>query len=161
MFLSQRAAVLGYPNWGSDTCGYNRQLMEQEVCARWLEFSAFTPIMEVGPTRNVGFWNLPRDPSYDQELIALWRLYGRIHAQLADYSYTQAQDANRTGMPMVRPLFLVDPKSPVAWSDWQTYETPFFLEKGQQPDLIKLNVVMEGKGIVWVKDVEVLKAPLR
>ena len=27
----QRAAVMGYPNWGSDTCGYNQQLMEQEV----------------------------------------------------------------------------------------------------------------------------------
>ena len=56
----QRAAVMGYPNWGSDTCGYNQQLMEQEVCGRWLEFSAFTPIMEVGPTRNVAFWNAPR-----------------------------------------------------------------------------------------------------
>lgn len=118
----QRAAVMGYPNWGSDTCGYNRQLMEQEVCARWLEFSAFTPIMEVGPTRNVGFWNLPREPSYDEQLIALWRLYGRIHARLADYSYAQAQAATRTGMPIVRPLFLVDPKSPAAWNDWETYE---------------------------------------
>jgi len=117
----QRAAVMGYPNWGSDTCGYNRQLTEQEVCARWLQFSAFTPIMEVGPTRNVGFWNLPRDPSYDEELIANWRVYGRIHERLADYSYAQAQAANKTGMPIVRPLFLVDPKSPSAWTDWETY----------------------------------------
>jgi alpha-D-xyloside xylohydrolase len=114
--------VMGYPNWGSDTCGYNRQLIEQEVCARWLEFSAFTPIMEVGPTRNVGFWNLPRDPSYDTELIATWRLYARLHERLADYSYKQAQNARQSGMPIVRPLFLVDPKSPAAWSDWQTYE---------------------------------------
>ena len=59
----QRSAVMGYPNWGSDTCGYNQQLLEQEVCGRWLAFSAFTPIMEVGPTRNVGFWNLPREPA--------------------------------------------------------------------------------------------------
>ena len=46
----QRAAVMGYPNWGSDTCGYNQQLLEQEVCARWLAFSAFTPIMAVSYT---------------------------------------------------------------------------------------------------------------
>jgi len=38
----QRVAVMGYPNWGSDTCGYNQQLLEQEVCARWLAFSCFT-----------------------------------------------------------------------------------------------------------------------
>ena len=117
----QRSAVMGYPNWGSDICGYNQQLMEQEVCGRWLAFSAFNPIMEVGPTRNVAFWNLPREPSYDTELIAIWRLYARLHERLIDYSYRYAQEATRTGMPIVRPLFLVDPKSPAAWTNWWTY----------------------------------------
>jgi alpha-D-xyloside xylohydrolase len=117
----QRSAVMGYPNWGSDTCGYNQQLMEQEVCGRWLAFSAFTPIMEVGPTRNVAFWNTPRDPKYDDILIALWRLYARVHDRLRDYSYTLAQEAHRTGMPMVRPVFLVDPKNRAAWDNWWTY----------------------------------------
>jgi alpha-D-xyloside xylohydrolase len=117
----QRAAVMGYPNWGSDTCGYNEQRMELEVCGRWLAFSCFTPIMEVGPTRNRGFWDLPRDPSYDAELIAIWRLYARLHERLADYSYRFAQEATRTGMPIVRPLALVDPTSPAAWSNWWTY----------------------------------------
>ena len=117
----QRSAVMGYPNWGSDTCGYTRSLMEQEVCGRWLEFSAFTPIMEVGPTRNVGFWNLPREPAYDAELIAIWRVYARLHHRLMDYSYRQAVLAKQTGMPIVRPLFLVDPKASEAWRNWQTY----------------------------------------
>lgn len=117
----QRSAVMGYPNWGSDTCGYNQQLMEQEVCARWLAFSAFTPIMEVGPTRNLGFWNLPREPSYDEVLIATWRLYARLHQRLADYSHRHAREAAATGMPIVRPLFLVDPKAPQAWANWSTY----------------------------------------
>lgn len=122
MIAVQRSAVNGYPNWGSDTCGYNQQLLEQEVCARWLEFSAFTPIMEVGPTKNVAFWNLPRVPSYDETLIAIWRVYARLHQRLADYSYAQAQLAHKTGEPIIRPLFLVDPKSPDAWRDWQTYQ---------------------------------------
>ena len=30
----QRSAVMGYPNWGSDICGYNQQLLEQEVCGQ-------------------------------------------------------------------------------------------------------------------------------
>lgn len=117
----QRAAVMGYPNWGSDTCGYTRSQLEQEVCGRWLAFSCFTPIMEIGPTRNVGFWNLPREPSYDAELIAIWRVYARLHQRLVDYSYKQAVIARQTGMPIVRPLFLVDPKSPDAWTHWETY----------------------------------------
>jgi alpha-D-xyloside xylohydrolase len=117
----QRSAVMGYPNWGSDTCGYNEQTLDQDMCARWLAFSCFTPIMEVGPTRNVAFWNLPREPKYDADLIAVWRLYARLHDRLVDYSYAHAQEAARTGLPIVRPLFLEDSKAPAAWTNWWTY----------------------------------------
>jgi alpha-glucosidase (family GH31 glycosyl hydrolase) len=117
----QRSAVMGYPNWGSDTCGYGNGPMEQEVCGRWLEFSSFTPIMEVGPTQNVGFWNLPRDPSYDTTLITIWRLYARLHQRLVDYSYQNAQFANKNGTPIVRPVSLLEPKSTQALANWHTY----------------------------------------
>jgi alpha-D-xyloside xylohydrolase len=96
--------------------------MDHDLYMRWLAFSCFTPIMEVGPTRNVGFWNLPRDPSYDADVIAAWRLYGRLHERLADYSYEQGRVASRTGMPIVRPLFLVEPEAPEAWVNWWTYQ---------------------------------------
>ena len=45
-------------------------------------------------------------------------------------------------------------------NDWASYETPFFLKKGEKPDLIKLNLVVKGTGRVWVKDVELLKGSL-
>ncbi|MEY4386536.1 MAG: hypothetical protein RLY20_1819 [Verrucomicrobiota bacterium] len=118
----QRAAVMGYPNWGSDTCGYGKATLEQELCLRWLAFSCFTPIMEVGPTKNLGFWNLPREPKYDTNVIAAWRLYTRLHQQLADYGHAHAAEASQTGMPIVRPLFLVEPQSPKAWANWWTYQ---------------------------------------
>ena len=117
----QRSAVMGYSNWGADTCGYNQQLMETEVCGRWLAFSAFNPIMEIGPTRNVAFWNLPREPKYDATLIALWRMYARLHERLIDYGYEHAREANKTGMPIVRPLFMVDAQSKAAWENWWTF----------------------------------------
>jgi hypothetical protein len=51
--------------------------------------------------------------------------------------------------------------NPVSGSnDWASYETPFFLKKGEKPDLIKLNLVVKGTGKVWVKEVELLKGPL-
>ena len=121
IIAAQRAAVMGYPNWGSDTGGYNQQSMDTDVCGRWLGFSCFTPIMEVGPTKNVAFWNFHKPPRYDATLIAIWRLYARLHTRLADYSYAQAQVAHQTGMPIVRPLFLVEPGAPAAWSNWWTY----------------------------------------
>lgn len=45
-------------------------------------------------------------------------------------------------------------------TDWKSVQTPFFLKAGEKPDLIKLNVVVEGSGTVGVKDVELWTAPL-
>lgn len=44
---------------------------------------------------------------------------------------------------------------------WITAETPFFLKKGEKPDIVKLNLVVDGKGTVWIDDVRLLKGPLQ
>ncbi|MDD5011198.1 MAG: glycoside hydrolase family 31 protein, partial [Phycisphaerae bacterium] len=117
----QRSAIIGFPIWGSDTGGYCSHFIDHEVTARWLAFSCFCPIMEVGPTEDRGLWDLKEKPKYDTELIAIWRLYSKIHEKLTDYSYALAQEAVKTGMPPARPLFLSYPNQKNAWSDWQTY----------------------------------------
>ena len=51
--------------------------------------------------------------------------------------------------------------SPLSVStEWTTQETPFFLKKGENPDDIKLNLVINGTGTVWIDDIRVLKGPL-
>ena len=45
-------------------------------------------------------------------------------------------------------------------TDWPDYEIPFYLRKNQRPDLIKLNIAVEGTGTVWLRNVELLKTPL-
>jgi len=45
--------------------------------------------------------------------------------------------------------------------DWTTEETPFFLQKGEKPDYVKLNLVIDGKGTAWIDDVRLLKGPLQ
>lgn len=42
---------------------------------------------------------------------------------------------------------------------WALQEAPFFLEPGQNPDQVALNIVVSGPGTVWVDDVALLKAP--
>jgi hypothetical protein len=46
-------------------------------------------------------------------------------------------------------------------SEWQPLRTPFLLQKGQRPDKITLNLVINGSGIVWVDDVVLLTLPLQ
>ncbi len=45
--------------------------------------------------------------------------------------------------------------------DWVTEEIPFFLKKGEKPDNVKLNLVVNGKGTVWIDDICLLKYPLK
>jgi hypothetical protein len=42
---------------------------------------------------------------------------------------------------------------------WVTQDIYFTLDKGKKPDRIKLGLVIEGTGTVWVDDVRILKAP--
>lgn len=44
-------------------------------------------------------------------------------------------------------------------TNWMTMEIMFILEKGQNPDNVKLNLVIEGKGTVWIDDIVILKGP--
>jgi hypothetical protein len=55
-------------------------------------------------------------------------------------------------------------------NDWVASEIPFILQQGEKPDLIRLNLAVENAtwlwkktdaGTLWVKDVELARAPLR
>ncbi len=43
---------------------------------------------------------------------------------------------------------------------WVTQQTPFILKAGQHCDNVKLNVVVEGKGTVWIDDIRLERLAL-
>jgi hypothetical protein len=45
-------------------------------------------------------------------------------------------------------------------NNWATLETPFFLKKDEKPDYVKLNLVTNGKGTVWIDDIRLIKGQL-
>jgi len=46
-------------------------------------------------------------------------------------------------------------------SDWKTVQTPFMFQKGQKPEKVTLNLVINGKGTVWIDDIVLSKEPLK
>jgi hypothetical protein len=46
-------------------------------------------------------------------------------------------------------------------TDWKAVQTPFLFQKGQRPDKVTLNIVINGKGSVWIDDVVLSKEPLK
>jgi len=49
----------------------------------------------------------------------------------------------------------------VGTTDWTTMETPFLLKGGENPYNVKLNLVITGKGTVWIDDIRLLKGILQ
>lgn len=45
-------------------------------------------------------------------------------------------------------------------NDWASYEIPFYLQRGQRPDRVKLNLTLEGQGKVWLRNIELSFTPL-
>ncbi|UCE20601.1 MAG: hypothetical protein JSV84_13255 [Gemmatimonadota bacterium] len=46
-------------------------------------------------------------------------------------------------------------------SDWTTVETPFFLKACENPDRVKLNLVINGSGTAWIDDIHLIRGPLQ
>jgi len=46
-------------------------------------------------------------------------------------------------------------------ANWATEETPFFLQKGENPDNVKLNLVIDGKGTAWIDDIRLVRSPIK
>jgi len=101
-------------------------LPADELFTRWVETSAFTPIMQF----SYGPWN------YAAMTLAVTRAYARLHAALGEYLHVAAEEAVQKGTPIMRPLFFSDP------ADMATYliDDEFLLGA----DLLVAPVVTEG-----------------
>jgi hypothetical protein len=59
-------------------------------------------------------------------------------------------------------FFSRDLSSPLTGTtDWSSEETRFFLKKGENPDNVKINLVVEGVGTVWIDDVHLFRGQLQ
>ncbi len=116
----QRAGFIGFPTWGSDTGGYY-PFENREVFARWLQFSALTPIMEIGGIGSHAPWNMPTEPKFDTELIDIYARYVKLHHALIPYTAAQADLVNSTGLPIARAMMFDFPNDARFADSWDQY----------------------------------------
>jgi alpha-D-xyloside xylohydrolase len=103
------AGLSGMPLWAADLGGYeglpdtpNARLLE-----RWTEYAAFSPLMEVMSSKNISPWNFDSNgPAGGHPALDIYRKYAVLHMSLFPYRYAAAQEAAKTGMPLMRALVL-------------------------------------------------------
>ncbi|HKV70298.1 MAG TPA: TIM-barrel domain-containing protein [Gemmatimonadales bacterium] len=127
------AGLSGVSMWTSDLGGYEKTARtpgDDTLFVRWTEFSAFSPIMEVHSSINLGPWD------YGDQALEIFTRYSRLHMSLFPYRYAAAQESHRTGMPIMRALVLEYPGDSIARNATDEYEFG--------PDLLVAPVVTAG-----------------
>jgi alpha-glucosidase len=98
--------VSGYPLVGDDIGGF-RGSPPPDLLTRWFELGAFNPIFRAHSNRGS-----PDQEPWVQapEHEAIRRRYIESRYRLMPYIYTLAEEASRTGAPLMRPLWLEHPE---------------------------------------------------
>ncbi len=112
IIAAQSAGLSGFPFWASDIGGYFGTPTD-EVFTRWAQFGALSPIMQI---HGLGC----REPwDFAPETLAIYRRYAQLHTDLFPYINTCAQEAVRTGLPIMRALALEYPDDAGIWGAGQ------------------------------------------
>ena len=132
--------------------------------------SSESPITQSGVTSAEGGWKITRDAAGSVPLFEVPAAPGLQQTTLTYRARLKASDVRGRAflemwvrVPGRGEFFSRGLDQPLQGSsEWATYEIPFFLnEPGLRPDLVKLNVAFEGGGgTLWVKDIQLLQAPL-
>jgi len=131
--------------------------------------AADTPITSTGLTVEEGGWRIERTNPGPAPLFEVPQPNGLERAIITYRARMKSE--NLTGkaylemwvrVPGQGEFFSRGLAQPLTGSSgWASYEIPFLLDQaGVRADLVKMNVAFEGSGTVWIKDVELLKAPL-
>jgi alpha-D-xyloside xylohydrolase len=110
------ASLSGIAFWSHDIGGF-RGTPTSELYVRWAQFGLLSSHARCHGTT-------PREPwAFGETAADLFREYARLRYSLLPYIYTYAEEAARTGLPVVRPLVLEYQDDPTA----QQMDTQYLL----------------------------------
>ncbi len=107
----------GFPFFASDTGGYRHSPPDRETFTRWFEYTALTPVMQVGTSTSDVPWEFTPENGFDEVMLGWYREYARLHMRLFPYVWSLAQRLAVDGRPLQRPLGLAYPELGVHPSD--------------------------------------------
>jgi alpha-glucosidase (family GH31 glycosyl hydrolase) len=115
MILNMGLSGLAYHH--SDIGGFTGGQVTPELFTRWMQFGTFSPIM-----RAHGHDSQPQEPwAYGAEAETIIKSFIELRYRLLPYNYTLAFQAYQTGMPLLRPLFFIDPTDEQLGNEQMTY----------------------------------------
>jgi alpha-glucosidase len=125
-------SLSGFPFVGTDVGGFVGGATP-DLYTRWLQSAVFAPFLRT----HTAYGNPDQDPwSYGTRHEEANRRAIELRYELLPHVYTVMEEASRTGVPAMRPLFLEFPDDPATWSR----DDSFFFGR----DLLVAPVLREG-----------------
>ncbi len=133
--------IAGIPYWISDTGGFEggniNDPVFRELLVRWYQWAVFTPVLRMHGDRQPGRGVLVNDMdhgggicpsgaanelwSYGEEAYEIFVRYLQLRHELKAYIKKTAKQAEETGLPMIRAMFLEFPQDAAAWETADQY----------------------------------------
>ncbi len=129
-------ALTGQYGYGTDIGGYydlTNPPTDKELFLRWAEWAALSPVFRLHGSGKAGT-HVPW--SYDAQTVRTYNALSALHLRAVPLILSLWREADRTGMPVTRPLWLADPGDRTAWAQDQEWLLG--------PDLLVAPVVSEG-----------------
>ena len=104
-------AAAGLSNVSHDIGSFHGGHLADDLYARWVQFGTFQPVDRLHSDHGD---RLPWD--YTGAAAASAQRFVQLREALVPYTYTAARQANQTGVPIVRPLYLDYPGSAAAYA---------------------------------------------
>jgi alpha-glucosidase len=100
-------SLFGIPMFGVDTCGFNDNT-DEELCARWMQLSAFFPFYRNHNTLSA----LSQEPFRWESVASASRIAMNVRYTLLPYMYTLFHQAHTSGSTVMRALAWEFPNEP-------------------------------------------------
>ena len=113
-YFTSTASNVGYGWWSHDIGGHMQGVRDDELMARWTQLGVFSPINRLHSTDNP--FNGKEPWKFDRITEHVMKEYLSLRHAMVPYLYTMNRRASRDGMPLVMPMYYLEPEQP------ETYE---------------------------------------
>jgi oligosaccharide 4-alpha-D-glucosyltransferase len=116
--LALSMGLFGFGYIHSDLGGFaGGEQFDKELYIRWLQYGVFQPVYRPHAQEHIA----PELVFHDNDTIETLRPWLNLRYQLLAYNYTLAYQHSQSGLPLMRPLFLLDQQNPALMDENNSY----------------------------------------
>ena len=112
-YFTSTASNIGYGWWSHDIGGHMRGVRDDELMARWVQLGVFSPINRLHSSDNP--FNGKEPWKFDKTTELVMREYLKLRHALVPYLYAMNRRASREDIPLILPLYYLEPEQEKAY----------------------------------------------